>query len=78
MIYLEDGTVAPVDKVTPIELPDDIDLSAGNPLSHPNWKMTTQKSTGKKATKETDTLILCRFVLVFYEILFSKIQGWSF
>ena len=59
MIYLEDGTVAPVDKSElPIELPDDIDLSAqGNPLeSHPNWKMTTQKSTGKKATRETDTL----------------------
>ena len=59
MIYLDDGTIVPVDKSElPIELPDDIDLTTqGNPLeSHPNWKMTTQKSTGKKATRETDTL----------------------
>ena len=59
MIYLDDGTIVPVDKSElPIELPNDIDLSTqGNPLeSHPNWKMTTQKSTGKKATRETDTL----------------------
>ena len=59
MIYLEDGTIVPVDKIElPVVLPDDIDLSSqGNPLeSHPNWKMTTQKSTGKKATRETDTL----------------------
>jgi leucyl-tRNA synthetase len=59
MIYLEDGTVVPVDKrELPIELPEDIDLnSKGNPLdSHNSWKMTTQKSTGKKAIRETDTL----------------------
>ena len=59
MIYLEDGSVVPVDKSElPVELPDDIDLkSQGNPLeSHPTWKNTTQKSTGKKATRETDTL----------------------
>ena len=59
MIYLEDGTVTPVDKSElPIELPQDIDLnSKGNPLAnHPKWKFTTQKSTGKKATRETDTL----------------------
>jgi len=59
MIYLEDGSVAPVDKSElPIVLPDDIDLnSQGNPLdSHPKWKYTTQKSTGKKAIRETDTL----------------------
>ena len=59
MIYLEDGSVVPVDKSElPIELPDDIDLnSQGNPLeSHPTWKNTTQKSTGKKAIRETDTL----------------------
>ena len=40
MIYLEDGSVVPVDKSElPIELLD-IDLRAqGNPLdSHPNWK----------------------------------------
>ena len=42
----------------PIELPDDVDLKTkGNPLDiHPNWKNTTQKSTGKKAQRETDTL----------------------
>ena len=59
MIYLEDGTVVPVDKSElPIELPDDINLnSQGNPLNnHPKWKYTLQKSTGKKATRETDTL----------------------
>ena len=59
MIYLEDGSIVPVDKdELPIELPEDIDLnSKGNPLeNHPNWKYTTQKSTGKKAVRETDTL----------------------
>ena len=59
MIYLEDGTVVPVEKSElPVELPDKIDLNAqGNPLeNHPNWKNTFQKSTGKKATRETDTL----------------------
>ncbi len=59
MIYLEDGTVLPVDKSElPVELPDDIDLGAnGNPLdAHPSWKMTTHKATGKKARRETDTL----------------------
>tara|TARA_B100000963_G_scaffold357490_1_gene379836 strand:+ start:1443 stop:3956 length:2514 start_codon:yes stop_codon:yes gene_type:complete len=59
MIYLEDGSVVPVDKSElPIELPDDIDLnSQGNPLdSHPTWKNTIHKSTGKKAIRETDTL----------------------
>ena len=59
MIYLEDGSVVPVDKKElPIELPVDIDLrSSGNPLDkHPTWKNTTQKSTGKKAIRETDTL----------------------
>tara|TARA_B100001564_G_scaffold105483_1_gene87285 strand:- start:3099 stop:5615 length:2517 start_codon:yes stop_codon:yes gene_type:complete len=59
VIYLEDGSVVPVDKSElPIELPEDIDInSKGNPLeSHPSWKHTTQKSTGKKAVRETDTL----------------------
>ena len=59
MIYLEDGSVVPVDKSElPIELPDDINLnSKGNPLdNHPKWKKTVQKSTGKKAIRETDTL----------------------
>ncbi len=59
MIYLEDGTVVPVEKSElPIELPDDVDLNTnGNPLdSHPKWKNTIHKSTGKKAKRETDTL----------------------
>ena len=59
MIYLEDGSVVPVDKSElPIELPEDVDLNAnGNPLeNHPKWKNTIQKSTGKKAIRETDTL----------------------
>ena len=59
MIYLEDGTVAPVEKSElPIVLPEDIDLnSQGNPLvNHPKWKNTIHKSTGKKAIRETDTL----------------------
>ena len=59
MVYLEDGSVVPVDKSElPIVLPDDIDLSSqGNPLdAHPTWKITKQKSTGKKAIRETDTL----------------------
>ncbi len=59
MIYLEDGKVVPVEKnELPIKLPDDINLNAnGNPLnSHPTWKFTQEKSTGKKAIRETDTL----------------------
>ena len=59
IIYLEDGTICTVDKSElPILLPDDIDLnSQGNPLEvHPKWKNTIQKSTGKKAVRETDTL----------------------
>jgi leucyl-tRNA synthetase len=59
MIYLEDGTVKPVDKTDlPILLPDDINLnSKGNPLvSHPSWKITIDKKTGLKAIRETDTL----------------------
>ena len=59
MIYLEDGSVAPVEKdELPVELPDDININAGgNPLEqHPTWKNTIQKSTGKKALRETDTL----------------------
>tara|TARA_B100000989_G_scaffold83309_1_gene59680 strand:+ start:6263 stop:8782 length:2520 start_codon:yes stop_codon:yes gene_type:complete len=59
MIYLEDGSVVPVDKSElPILLPEKIDLnSKGNPLEeHPTWKNTSQMSTGKKAVRETDTL----------------------
>ena len=59
MIYLEDGKVVPVEKdELPILLPKDVDLNSnGNPLdAHPSWKETIQKKTGKKATRETDTL----------------------
>jgi leucyl-tRNA synthetase len=59
MIYLEDGSVVPVDKSElPVKLPDDVDLnSSGNPLkNHPTWKNTIEKKTGKPATRETDTL----------------------
>ena len=59
MIYLEDGSVVPVDKnELPIELPEEINLNTkGNPLDeHPSWKNTFQKSTGKTAIRETDTL----------------------
>ena len=59
MIYLEDGSVVPVDKSElPIKLPYDADLkSSGNPLeNHPSWKKTIHKKTGKPATRETDTL----------------------
>ena len=59
MVYLEDGSVKPVDKSElPILLPEDIDLnSQGNPLeSHPTWKKTIDKQSGAKAIRETDTL----------------------
>ena len=59
MIYLEDGSCVPVDKnELPIRLPDNIDLKTpGNPLStHPTWKNTKHKKTGKPALRETDTL----------------------
>ena len=75
MIYLEDGSVIPVEKnELPIELPEDIDLNyKGNPLdNHPTWKNTVQKSTGKKAIRETDIGYICRFLMVFFKILFSK------
>ena len=61
MIYLEDGSVVPVEKnELPIELPDDIDLSSnGNPLdNHPTWKITKQKSTGKKPLEKQILWIL--------------------
>ena len=46
MIYLEDGSVVPVEKEElPIRLPENIDLSSsGNPLeNHPTWKVTKKK-----------------------------------
>ena len=59
MIYLEDGSVVPVEKSElPIKLPYDADLSSsGNPLdNHPTWKKTIHKKSGKPAIRETDTL----------------------
>ena len=59
ILYLEDGTIVPVEKdELPVTLPKDVDLNAkGNPLnSHPSWKQTVHKSSGKRAIRETDTL----------------------
>ena len=59
MIYLEDGSVVPVEKdELPIKLPDEVDLKkSGNPLAnHIAWKKTIHKKTGKPATRETDTM----------------------
>jgi leucyl-tRNA synthetase len=59
MIYLKDGSIVPVEKdELPITLPEDVDLKkSGNPLAnHPSWKQTVQKTTGKPAIRETDTL----------------------
>ena len=50
MIYLEDGSVIPVEKSElPIRLPDEIDLDTpGNPLAnHPTWKKTIHKKSKK-------------------------------
>ena len=59
MIYLEDGTIVPVEKdELPIKLPYDVDFQkSGNPLvNHSNWKKTVHKKTNKPALRETDTL----------------------
>ena len=59
MIYLEDGSIVPVEKEDlPVRLPFDVDLKKnGNPLAnHPQWKKTIHKKTGKQAIRETDTL----------------------
>ena len=59
MIYLDDGSIVPVEKEDlPVKLPDDVDLQKnGNPLdNHPTWKKTIYKKTGKPAVRETDTL----------------------
>ena len=59
MIYLEDGSIVPVDKSElPVKLPTDINLNVnGNPLEKDkDWKITTHKGTGKPAIRETDTL----------------------
>ena len=76
MIHLEDGSVVPVEKSElPIELPVDIDLNSnGNPLdNHPTWKITTQKSTGKKSNKRNRySRYFCRLFLVFFKVLLPK------
>ena len=59
MIHLDDGSIVPVEKdELPVQLQENVDLNiTGNPLEkHPTWKNTTQKSTGKAAIRETDTL----------------------
>ncbi len=59
IIYTEDGKALTVDeKDLPVKLPDDINFNiSGNPLNnHPTWKNTKCYKTGKKATRETDTL----------------------
>ena len=59
MIYLEDGTIVPVEKdELPVKLPTDINFEkGGNPLvNHPTWKKTIHKKTKRMATRETDTL----------------------
>jgi len=59
MIYLEDGSVVPVEKdELPIRLPEDVDFKKnGNPLdNHSTWKKSTHKKTGQPAIRETDTL----------------------
>ena len=75
MIYLEDGTVVPVQKdELPVTLPEDVDLkSTGNPLeNHPSWKKTIHKKTGKPAVRETDTLdtfVILRYFLRFCSLI---------
>ncbi len=59
IIYLEDGSVKTVDKEElPVTLPENVDLkTSGNPLDkHPTWKFTKDKTSGKDAIRETDTL----------------------
>ena len=58
IVYDDKGKPMPVSKKDlPILLPDDVDLNVkGNPLEkHPTWKYT-KLSSGKKVTRETDTL----------------------
>ena len=60
MIYLEDGTIKPVEKSElPIELPKDGDFNYLETLwHHIRLGKNTQKKTGKPAIRETtlDTL----------------------
>ena len=77
MIYLEDGSVVPVEKSElPIELPVDIDLkSSGNPLeNHPNWKKTSHKKPVENQRLEENRYVryFCRFFVVFFGVLFAR------
>ena len=59
IMYDENNKVIPVpDEELPVKLPDDIDFDKpGNPLDrHPNWKNVICSKSGKKLTRETDTL----------------------
>ena len=59
IIRLKDGSIKTVPKEElPVTLPDNVDLKTpGNPLEkHPTWKFTKDKTTGKDAVRETDTL----------------------
>ena len=72
MIYLEDGSVVPVDKSElPVLLPEDIDLnSQGNPLdNHLDWKNTTHKKSVKKQLRDRYSRYICKFLLVFFKSL---------
>ena len=58
IVYDDKGKAIPINKKDlPILLPEDVDLNVkGNPLEkHPTWKHT-KLSSGKKVTRETDTL----------------------
>ena len=75
MIYLEDGSVVPVDKSElPITLPYDADLkSSGNPLdNHPNWKNTIHKKLANLQLERQIHLILLLTLLGIFKILFPK------
>ena len=59
IIYSKNGSPKTVPKSDlPVKLPEDVDLNhPGNPLdAHPSWKNTTDKLTGEKCIRETDTL----------------------
>ena len=58
IVYNHKGKAIPLNKKDlPVLLPEDVDLNVtGNPLDkHPTWKHT-KLSSGKKVTRETDTL----------------------
>ena len=74
MIYLEDGSVVPVEKSElPIELPDDVDLKTkGHPLDIHQIGKIQHKSTGEKAQERRIPQTHSLTLLGIFEILFSK------